>query len=81
MKTSDIVITSAKRTAIGSLNKSLRNVQSYDLCAAVIKDLLKETMLVYVSVLAGDFVLKQVAPAATELTTESTGAFTNDPNF
>lgn len=46
-----------------------------------IKDLLKETMLVYVSVLAGDFVLKQVGPAASELTTESTGAFTNDPNF
>ena len=45
MKTSDIVITSAKRTAIGSLNKSLRNVQSYDLGAAVIKGLLKDNNL------------------------------------
>ena len=45
MKTSNIVITSAKRTAIGSLNKSLRNVQSYDLGAAVIKDLLKDNNL------------------------------------
>ena len=45
MKISDVVITSAKRTAIGSLNKSLRNVQSYDLCAAVIKDLMKDSNL------------------------------------
>ena len=45
MKISDIIITSAKRTAIGSLNKSLKNVQSYDLCAAVIKDLLKDSNL------------------------------------
>ena len=45
MKIKEIVITSAKRTAIGSLNKSLRNVQSYDLCAAVIKDLLKDSNL------------------------------------
>lgn len=46
-----------------------------------VKDLLKETLIVYVSVLAGDFVLKQVAPSVNQLTTESTGAFTNDPNF
>ncbi len=45
MKTSDIVITSAKRTAVGSLNKSLRNVQSYDLGAAVIRGLLKDNSL------------------------------------
>tara|TARA_B100000963_G_scaffold127188_1_gene111037 strand:+ start:1670 stop:2848 length:1179 start_codon:yes stop_codon:yes gene_type:complete len=45
MKTSDIVITSAKRTAVGSLNKSLRNVQSYDLGAAVIRGLLKDNNL------------------------------------
>jgi len=45
MKIFDIVITAAKRTAIGSLNKSLRNTQSYDLGAAVIKDLLKNNNL------------------------------------
>ena len=45
MKTSNIVITSAKRTAIGSLNKSLRNIQSYDLGAAVVKDLIKDNNL------------------------------------
>ena len=45
MKIFEIVITAAKRTAIGSLNKSLRNTQSYDLGAAVIKDLLKNNNL------------------------------------
>ena len=36
----DIVITSAKRTAVGSLGKSLKNVQSFELGTAVIKNLL-----------------------------------------
>ncbi len=46
-----------------------------------LKDILKETMIVYVSVLAGEFVLNQVTPVANSLTSETTGAFTNDPQF
>ena len=46
-----------------------------------LKDILKETMIVYVSVLGGDFVLQQVTPVANSLTSETTGAFTNDPQF
>ena len=34
----NVVITSATRTAIGSLNKSLKNVQGYELGSAVIKE-------------------------------------------
>ena len=34
----NIVITSATRTAVGSLNKSLKNVQGYELGSAVIKE-------------------------------------------
>ena len=29
MKTNDVVITEAKRTAVGSLGKSLKNIQSW----------------------------------------------------
>ena len=34
----NIVITSATRTAVGSLNRSLKNVQGYELGSAVIRE-------------------------------------------
>ena len=40
-----VIITSASRTAVGSLGKTLKNVQSAELGAAVIKDLLKKSKL------------------------------------
>ena len=40
-----------------------------------IKDLLKESIMVYASVVMGDFILKQVTPIAKSMTTENTGAF------
>ena len=40
-----VIITSAKRTAVGSLGKTLKNVQSAELGAAVIKDLLNKSQL------------------------------------
>ncbi len=40
MSLNNVVITSAKRTAVGSLGKSLKNVQSFELGTTVIKDLL-----------------------------------------
>ena len=45
MTANNIVITCAKRTAVGSLGKSLKNIQSFDLGAAVIKDLLRHSNL------------------------------------
>jgi len=46
-----------------------------------LKDLLKETVMVYASVIMGDFILQQVTPIANSMTTENTGAFTNEPTF
>ena len=46
-----------------------------------LKHLLKESLMVYVSVIVGEFVLQQVTPIAKSMTTENTGAFTNEPNF
>ena len=43
MSLNNVVITSAKRTAVGSLGKSLKNVQSFELGTTVIKDLLNTT--------------------------------------
>ena len=43
MSSNKVVITSAKRTAVGSLGKSLKNVQSFELGTTVIKDLLNTT--------------------------------------
>ena len=43
MSLNNVVITSAKRTAVGSLGKSLKNVQSFELGTTVIKDLLNAT--------------------------------------
>jgi len=40
-----VIITSAKRTAVGSLGKTLKNVQSAELGAAVIKDLINKSQL------------------------------------
>ena len=40
-----VIITSANRTAVGSLGKTLKNVQSAELGAAVIKDLLNKSKL------------------------------------
>ena len=40
-----VYITSANRTAVGSLGKTLKNVQSAELGAAVIKDLLDKSRL------------------------------------
>ena len=43
MSSNKVVITSAKRTAVGSLGKSLKNVQSFELGSAVLKNLLNTT--------------------------------------
>ena len=43
MSSNKVVITSARRTAVGSLGKSLKNVQSFELGAAVLKNLLNTT--------------------------------------
>jgi acetyl-CoA C-acetyltransferase len=45
MKMNDVVITGAKRTAVGSLGKSLRNIQSFELGAAVIKEFFNKSSL------------------------------------
>ena len=45
MKTNDVVITEAKRTAVGSLGKSLRNIQSFELGATVIKQFFNNSSL------------------------------------
>ena len=45
MKTNEVVITEAKRTAVGSLGKSLRNIQSFELGAAVIKEFFNNSSL------------------------------------
>jgi acetyl-CoA C-acetyltransferase len=45
MKINEVVITEAKRTAVGSLGKSLRNIQSFELGAAVIKEFFNNSSL------------------------------------
>jgi acetyl-CoA C-acetyltransferase len=45
MKTNQVVITEAKRTAVGSLGKSLKNIQSFELGAAVIKEFFNKSFL------------------------------------
>ena len=45
MKTNEIFITSARRTAVGSLGKSLKNVSAEELGATVISDLIKVSNL------------------------------------
>ena len=45
MNSNEVVITSAKRTAVGSLGKSLKNVQSFELGASVIKELLLKSKI------------------------------------
>ena len=40
-----IVITQAQRTAVGSLNKSLKNIEAYELGAKVISEILKKSKL------------------------------------
>ena len=45
MKMNDVVITEAKRTAVGSFGKSLRNIQSFELGAAVIKEFFNKSSL------------------------------------
>ena len=42
---SEIFITSAKRTAVGSLNKTLKNIPAYELGAAVITEVLQNSKL------------------------------------
>jgi len=42
---SEIFITSAKRTAVGSLNKTLKNIPAYELGAAVITEVLQNSNL------------------------------------
>ena len=39
----EIFITSAKRTAVGSLNKTLKNIPAFELGAAVISDILESS--------------------------------------
>ena len=41
----DIVITAAVRTAIGTFNGSLKNLQGHDLGSAVVKEAMKKSML------------------------------------
>tara|TARA_A100001011_G_scaffold392376_1_gene479801 strand:- start:233 stop:1393 length:1161 start_codon:yes stop_codon:yes gene_type:complete len=45
MKLNNIVITSAMRTAVGSLGKSLKNLHSYELGASVIKKILSKSKI------------------------------------
>ena len=45
MKINEVVITEAKRTAVGSLGKSLKNIQSFVLGAAVIKEFFTNSSL------------------------------------
>jgi len=45
MKINEVVITEAKRTAVGSLGKSLRNIQSFELGATVIKEFFNNSSL------------------------------------
>ena len=45
MKTNNVVITEAKRTAVGSLGKSLKNIQSFELGATVIKQFFNNSSL------------------------------------
>tara|TARA_Y100000768_G_scaffold354610_1_gene307705 strand:+ start:1727 stop:2905 length:1179 start_codon:yes stop_codon:yes gene_type:complete len=45
MKSKEIFITSAKRTAIGSLNKSLKNISAEELGAKVISEVIKSSNL------------------------------------
>ena len=41
----DIVITAAVRTAIGTFNGSLKNLQGHDLGSTVVKEAMKKSML------------------------------------
>ena len=41
----NVVITSATRTAVGSLNKSLKNVPGFELGSAVIKESINQSNL------------------------------------
>ena len=45
MKNDEIFITSAKRTAVGSLNKSLKNVPAFELGSAVISSVLEKSKI------------------------------------
>jgi acetyl-CoA C-acetyltransferase len=45
MNKDEIFITSAKRTAVGSLNKSLKNVPAFELGAAVISNILEKSKI------------------------------------
>jgi acetyl-CoA C-acetyltransferase len=45
MKTNEVVITKAKRTAVGSLGKSFKSIQSFELGAAVIKEFFNKSSL------------------------------------
>ena len=45
MKKDEVFITSAKRTAVGSLNKSLKNVPAIDLGSAVISNVLEQSKI------------------------------------
>ncbi|MDC1151654.1 acetyl-CoA C-acetyltransferase [Pelagibacteraceae bacterium] len=45
METNEVVITEAKRTAVGSLGKSFKNIQSFELGAAVIKEFFNKSSL------------------------------------
>ena len=45
MNKKDIVITSANRTAVGSLGKSLKNVPSQELGSAVISEVIKKSKI------------------------------------
>ena len=45
MSKDKIVITQAKRTAVGSLSKSLKNIEAYQLGAKVISEILKKSQL------------------------------------
>ena len=45
MNKNEIFITSAKRTAVGSLNKSLKNVPAFELGAAVISNILEKSKI------------------------------------
>ncbi|MDA8688060.1 acetyl-CoA C-acetyltransferase [Candidatus Pelagibacter bacterium] len=63
MSNNNVVITSANRTAIGSLNKSLKNIPSYELGSAVISESVKKSNLKFEEI--DEVIMGQVLTGAT----------------
>ena len=63
LKNKNVVITSALRTAIGSFNGSLKNMQGHELGTVVVKELIKKSKLKFSEV--DELIMGQVLTAAT----------------